>query len=158
MITKEETRQLLRKYGDELLAGLEKSVSPWQLENLNKLVDETIEEVLAKTAEELAPYEGLDFSALENLNKLADETIKEVLAKTDVIPSMSMRMVGDKIHSFSIDEDSFKNGLKPDEVTPQLPKGPLDGHKSWVAENLKKEIADILKGEKSDEQTSEEKA
>lgn len=110
------------------------------------------------------------------------------IAKPKVIPSMSMRMVGNKIHSFSIDrpmdngdmleirvgtpplkkpleskygavkvplemlnretsdylselavasripdEDSFKNGYKPDELTPQLPKGPLDGHKSWAA-------------------------
>ena len=55
------------------------------------------------------------------------------IAKPDVIPSMSMRMVGDKIHSFSIDEDSFKNGFKPDELAPSLPKGPLDGHKSWAA-------------------------
>jgi hypothetical protein len=58
------------------------------------------------------------------------------IAKPDVIPSMSMRMVGDKIHSFSIDEDSFKNGYKPDELAPPLPKGPLDGHKSMSSAKL----------------------
>ncbi|MBO4736681.1 MAG: hypothetical protein J5614_09850 [Paludibacteraceae bacterium] len=58
------------------------------------------------------------------------------IAKPDVIPSMSMRMVGDKIHSFSIDEDSFKNGFKPDELAPPLPKGPLDGHKSMTSAKL----------------------
>lgn len=52
------------------------------------------------------------------------------IAKPNMIPSMSMRMVGDKVHSFSIDEDSFKNGYKPGELAPPLPKGPLDGHKS----------------------------
>lgn len=55
------------------------------------------------------------------------------IAKPNAIPSMSLRMVGDKVHSFSIDEDSFKNGYKPDELAPPLPKGPLDGHKSWAA-------------------------
>ena len=113
------------------------------------------------------------------------------IAKPEVIPSMSMRMVGDKIHSFSIDqpldngdvheirvgmpplkkpleskygavkvplemlnhetkdflselavasripdEDSFKNGFKPDELAPSLPKGPLDGHKSMTSAKL----------------------
>ena len=53
-----------------------------------------------------------------------------------LIPSMSMRMVGDKIHSFSIDENSFKNGLKPDELAPPLPKGPFDGHKSMTSAKL----------------------
>lgn len=58
------------------------------------------------------------------------------IAKPDVIPSMSMRMVGDKIHSFSIDEDSFKNGYKPDELAIPLPKGPFDGHKSLASAKL----------------------
>ena len=58
------------------------------------------------------------------------------IVKPDVIPSMSMRMVGDKIHSFSIDEDSFKNGYKPDELAVPLPKGPLDGHKSMTSAKL----------------------
>lgn len=58
------------------------------------------------------------------------------IAKPDVIPSMSMRMVGDKIHSFSIDENSFKNGYKPDELAPPLPKGPFDGHKSMTSAKL----------------------
>ena len=113
------------------------------------------------------------------------------IAKPDVIPSMSMRMVGDKIHSFSIDrpmdngdvleiregtpplkkpleskygavkvplemlnhetkeylselaiasrildEDSFKNGYKPNELAVPLPKGPLDGHKSMTSAKL----------------------
>lgn len=93
MDKKEETRKLLRKYGDELLAELEESVDPWQLEYLNKLVDQTIEEVLEKTADELDPYEGLDFSAV-------------IAARA---------------------------GLKPDELAPPLPNGPLDGHKSWAA-------------------------
>lgn len=58
------------------------------------------------------------------------------IAKPNVIPSMSMRMVGDKIHSFSIDEDSFKNGYKPDELAVPLPKGPFDGHKSLASAKL----------------------
>lgn len=58
------------------------------------------------------------------------------IAEPDVIPSMSMRMVGDKIHSFSIDEDSFKNGYKPDELAVPLPKGPFDGYKSMSSAKL----------------------
>ena len=58
------------------------------------------------------------------------------IAKPNVIPSMSMRMVGDKIHSFSIDEDSFKNGYKPDELAVPLPKGPFDGYKSMSSAKL----------------------
>lgn len=58
------------------------------------------------------------------------------IMKQDVIPSMSVRMVGDKIHSFSIDEDSFKNGYKPEELAAPLPKGPLDGFKSMASDKL----------------------
>ncbi len=58
------------------------------------------------------------------------------IAEPNVIPSMSMRMVGDKIHSFSIDENSFKNGYKPGELAVPLPKGPLDGHKSMTSAKL----------------------
>ena len=58
------------------------------------------------------------------------------IMKPDVIPSMSMRMVGDKIHSFSIDEDSFKNAYKPGELLVPLPKGPFDGYKSMSSAKL----------------------
>lgn len=58
------------------------------------------------------------------------------IAGPHVIPSMSMRMVGDKIHSFSIDEDSFKNGYKPGELLVPLPKGPFDGYKSMSSVEL----------------------
>jgi hypothetical protein len=58
------------------------------------------------------------------------------IAKPGVIPSMSMRMVGDKIHSFSIDEDSFKNGYKPGELAVPLPNGPFDGYKSMSSTKL----------------------
>ena len=53
------------------------------------------------------------------------------IAKPDVIPSMSMRMVGDNPF---IDEDSFKNGYKPGELAVPLPRGPLDFGKSWPRE------------------------
>ena len=55
---------------------------------------------------------------------------------SDIIPSMSIRMVGDKVHSFSIDADSFKNGYKPGELAVPLPKGPFDGHKSMASAKL----------------------
>ena len=81
------------------------------------------------------------------------------IAKPDVIPSMSMRMVGDKIHSFSIDQpldngtvkvplemlnhetreclsELAKDGYKPGELAVPLPKGPLDGHKSMTSAKL----------------------
>lgn len=59
-----------------------------------------------------------------------------------LIPSMSVRMVGNKIHSFSIDEDSFKNGYKPGELAVPLPKGPFDGHKSMASAKLTIEHGD----------------
>lgn len=55
---------------------------------------------------------------------------------SDIIPSMSIRMVGNKAHSFSIDEDSFKNGYKPGELAVPLPKGPFDGYKSMSSVKL----------------------
>lgn len=81
------------------------------------------------------------------------------IVKPDVIPSMSMRMVGDKIHSFSIDQpldsgtvkvplemlnhetraclsELAKDGYKPGELAVPLPKGPLDGHKSMTSSKL----------------------
>lgn len=58
------------------------------------------------------------------------------IAKPDVIPSMSIRMVGDKAHSFSIYKDSFKNGYKPGELAVPLPKGPFDGYKSMSSVKL----------------------
>ena len=57
---------------------------------------------------------------------------RDYIVEPNVIPSMSARMVGDKIHSFSIDKDSFKNGYKPGELAPPLLKGPLDGFKSMA--------------------------
>lgn len=55
---------------------------------------------------------------------------------SDIIPSMSVRMFGDKIHSFSIDENSFKNGYKPGELAVPLPKGPFGGYKSMSSVRL----------------------
>jgi len=60
----------------------------------------------------------------------------DYIVEPNVIPSMSARMVGDKIHSFSIDKDSFKNGYKPGELALPLPKGPLDGFKSMASAQL----------------------
>ncbi len=68
MDNKEETRELLRKYGDELLAGLdEKIVSSETMHDLQTAVDQAIEEILAKPDDELLQsFENLDFTALRN--------------------------------------------------------------------------------------------
>lgn len=58
------------------------------------------------------------------------------VADNGIIPSMSIKTVGGKIHSFSIDEDSFKNGYKPGELAVPLPKGPFDGYKSMSSVKL----------------------
>lgn len=51
-------------------------------------------------------------------------------------------MVGNKVHSFSIDKDSFKNGYKPGELAVPLPKGPFDGYKSMASAKLTIEHGD----------------
>lgn len=55
-------------------------------------------------------------------------------ADNGVIPSMSIKTVGDKIHSVSIDEESFKNGYKPGELALPPPRGPFAFGKSCPLE------------------------
>ena len=74
--------------------------------------------------------------ALREIDKPQFRGELEHPASSDIIPSMSIRMVGNKVHSFSIDEDSFKNGYKPGELAVPLPKGPFDGYKSMSSVKL----------------------
>ena len=66
MDNKEETRKLLRKYGDELLVGLDEIVSSETMRDLETTVDQVIEEIIGDTLldELLRPLENLDFTAL----------------------------------------------------------------------------------------------
>ena len=80
--------------------------------------------------------------ALREVDKSQFRGELEHPVSSDIIPSMGIRMVGNKVHSFSIDEDSFKNGYKPGELAVPLPKGPFDGYKSMAPAKLTIEHGD----------------
>ena len=99
MDNKEETRKLLRKYGDELLDGLDEIVSSETMRDLETTVDQVIEEIIGDTLldELLQPLENLDFTALRNGFK-SDEPYVNNVDTNDFLDDSLMSHIIDDIY------------------------------------------------------------